>query len=63
MFIFLSILQKNNFFHFLPLFLELLFSYWRISSIDLSGNRIGRLGANAIAKTLKEKGDHLEWLE
>lgn len=42
--------------------LEILFSNERIKKIDLSGNAIGKQGALAIARKLKEFS-HIEWLE
>jgi hypothetical protein len=36
---------------------------WRITSIDLSQNNIGKAGALALGKALKEKGGHIEWIE
>lgn len=42
--------------------LEILFSNERVKKIDLSGNAIGKQGALAIARKLKEVS-HIEWLE
>jgi Leucine Rich repeat len=42
--------------------LEILFSNERIKKIDLSGNAIGKQGALAIARKMKEVS-HIEWLE
>ena len=43
--------------------LETLVENWRITSIDLSQNNIGKAGALALGKALKEKGGHIEWIE
>jgi len=36
---------------------------WRIVSVDLSRNNIGKTGALALSKTLKDNGGHIEWIE
>jgi hypothetical protein len=43
--------------------LETLFMNWRLTSVDLSDNNIGKIAINTISKVLKEKVNHLEWLE
>lgn len=46
----------------IPFLQEMLFSNERVKSIDLSGNDIGKQGALAITRKLKEF-THIEWLE
>ena len=43
--------------------LEGLFNNTRVTSIDLSNNNINRVAALHIAKLLKEKVTHIEWIE
>jgi len=41
---------------------NLLFN-WRIVSVDLSRNNIGKQGALALSKSLKDNGGHIEWID
>jgi len=43
--------------------LEALVNNWKIQSLDLSNNNIGKQGALALSKALKDNGGHLEWLD